>query len=1232
MFRITNILNPLTGGATTTEHKWESGKPLSGYMDYNGECVVAHNGKIIELTLENIYPAKTDEYMVMPIPAGGDKQTWRLLGFSAMTIISFIPGWGPAVAWMGGNLVALFLKDKTKDQSVSQSYAWQHVSSPTAALGSAMPVIYGKARVRPTLKNRYITVEDDKQRLYALYSIASHKVDEISEAAARRFQPLSVFPAATYNRGDVVRTPLDGDEPGRTYRCTKDGTRLISYTDTNNWELWHGTASFIDDIIINGRAIEGYNVDVKWETRPGLPKQIVILGFDITYSNFVQDVTLFMDTPEINAKTARIRYPGPSSLVTWDEHNLLFQGVEYLIQADTKGFAPGHTYYIYYDPTVLSVRKYYISSPDTPPTASTAYIMFSFKGTTTGMADKTYYYLTNTPTSSNWFTPAITFTNTHNIEIMFEFPIGLFSVLRGETVVEATCRLFAQYREVINGVGVDKWINFDAGFTHPGNFYTKPYDDSELEAIVVKRKKQDIFNISLKARPDGDPLIYDKSYEIRVTASSPSIVKLVNVATIVYGEENADGSAPGFTYPGEPLLGIKALASGQLSSDIDVQVDVERSNVWVYNTRFITDRDGNPSDGRWVEGAANNHAWAVYDLLAQGHPDHPAYPSAGNEDAEAIYGCGIDKDRLDYESFRTWSEHTNGTDEGELGYELNIVFDTFITVWDAILRICQEGRGMVYPVGTKIFAFTDKATDVTQVFTVGNIHLDTFVQKYMESSQKINMVEVTYYDQNRNYEKTILAARTADWDSSTQLNVPAAITLYGTTTYEQAWSIARFILLGNELLNNIITFGVDIDALAAQAGDVVEVQHDILTTGEGGRIKEVQHNQARNGSFEDGVVGPKTGWISGFVEYWDLWGTAAAAERRWSTDQSKYGSYSYYHRATITNAGIAQVFTVKPDTTYTLSCWMYMTNYLLSTSSTRIQTEAGNAYYSAYGVRSLANQWQRVSVTFTTDPEQTSATVWIGGRGGVYFDGLIMNTGSSAIDFMMGTMLTFDKTLSVGAGIHQLEISHADGTIERKNVNGGGDTDTITWTDRDGDYSVWGREWNYVPEVYEPYAFGVRGAQVKKYRITDISRTNELMRTLTLVQYDESLYNSYAPNDDTPEVPAGEISLAKIAPPSDTVELLANLLNIASNVQLQEVLSRNRITGEYESSIVVTWDTVAGDPRGSWEVWFRDVDASDVNWQGTWEAGIYAQGDKVELDGKTYISLVEDNITQPISR
>jgi len=1052
MLTITNILNPLTGGSTITEYPWGSGKSLAEYIGYEGACLVRYDEGAEEIDSTTLFPADGDTLTFMPLPEGGDKQTWRVLGYAAMTGVSFIPGWGPIAAWVGGNIIRSFLQDKEKTIDTSASYSWQHRSSDTAAHGAAMPIIYGKARVRPVLKNRYVTVSGDKQRLYALYSLACHKVDRKDIPV---IDTLDEIPLAGWQGGSEFEW---SETPGLTYIYNSNPT--IPFAE---YKYGHGTGKFADHVIVNGRSIDDYNKDVEWETRPGLPEQTVIEGFDVTYSNTAVDELLYLDYPEISRTDTIFVLDSDDMLVAWVEHNLTYHGAIYTIKAGSLKLTSamiGETVYILLD-TAISYTEYQTTwgSPTFP---STAYPVFTFTVTASGWTDKAYPSTTNLPVGADWISPVSRFTNAHNIELMFEFPYGLYGTSSEGKSIPASCRLFAQYR--VAGGDDDAWTNFDFAFHkmlgifwRSGTDYVKEYPDSNIISGNISRNKPRPFAISLRARREGSPLDYDETYEVRVSAASTGIVMLTNIAKVTYGAENNDGLSPGFTYPGEPLLGIKALASGQISGDLDVQVDVERGKVWV--------KDGTnlyPLHPGWNRLDANNHAWAVYDILAQGHINHPAYPSVNNVDAEAMYGCGIDADRIDYDSFEVWANYI----DNDLGYELDIVFDTFMPAWDAILRICQEGCGMIHPVGTKIYAFADMPGDVTQVFTMGNIVADTFTQKYMEGIGKANMIEVTFYDADKNYGKTVIAARTSDWDSSTDLNTPLSVTLYGTTSFNQAYSLARYILRGNELLNNAISFGVDVDSLAAQVGDVVAVSHDVLGLGLSGRV---------------------------------------------------------------------------------------------------------------------------VSATDHASPPHT---------------------------------VTLDRIVTSVAG-YTLTVRHPDGTVETHATTTNGSTDTLEFE----------FPWDTAPAQYDPYSFGEGTSNTRKYRVAKISRTDNLMRTLTLVQYDADLYTGYTPADTPPAVDDGQVVAVGKIIPSTTVEKAVDLLNFATNLQLLEVTMQNRTTGEYESRIVATWESTSGDPRGQWEVWFRDVDASDVSWQGAWlEDYEYGYGDKVVMvDGKTYISIADENTAQPFS-
>ena len=1065
MFRITNILNPLTGGSTTEEYAWESGKPLAEYLEYAGEAIVACNGEMLAEALDAIFPARKEEYTVVMVPEGGDRTMWRNVANIALAGALFATpaGWAGVAgkAWLGfvgGNAIRLFLRDKEpQDRSQSASYAWHYQSSPNAAQGKPMPIVYGKVRVRPTLKNRYIKIEGDKQYLYALYGLAAHRVDE---------------------RDLPTDDDLDSLEYGAEYTLADGSMPGVTFLNEGETPYGHGTASFAEDIIINGRAIGDFGAEVQWETRPGLPEQMVILGFEAAYATYTQDLAVYMDVAEVNPKELQLSlgFINPSRpKFIWHTHTLLIRGTAYTIPANNAEYTIGKVNYLYLD-TAVSEADYQVQHT-TAPSGSTKHIV-----ATHNTAYAKSPFLANDmacPETADWVYPVTEITNAHNLEVVFELPYGLYGQKPEGGLRSAACRLFAQYRLH----GADTWTDFEdypASIPRSGNFVPDPdvrrndrysglpTHGTDIDNRTIIRATTQPFALSLRALPDDYPLGLldpEESYDIRVSASSPCVVKLVSVMGIVFGSDNSDGDWPGFTYPGEPLLGIKALASSQINSDLDVQVDVERSDVWVYNS----------NKKEWVTGDATNYAWAVYDILANGHPDHPAYPDYGNDDADAIYGCGVDHRRLDYRSFKVWAEHigyegSRDVDSTTLGYTVNIVYDTFMSAWDAILRLCQEGHGMVYPIGTTIYAFADMAASVSQVFTIGNIHLDTFVQQYLDRKNRMSMIEAAYWDADRNYERTTIAVRTADWDTGTDLNSPTAITLYGTNSFDQAVSITQYLLTSNLLLDNMVSFGVDVEAIGVKAGDVVEVQHDILTSGQGGRIVSV-------------------------------------------TD-------------------VAGVITVVVDRTLTMVAG---TQYTFTV-------------YHGNGTREVQNGY--------TSPTSSNT-------------------------------LVFDPA--------------------------------IGWS------------WDTTPAAYEVYAFGEAAFATKQYRVTKIGRTNELMRTLTLVQYDAALYEAFAPGDDPPGDAYGQYVSSKIAISNESTEELANLLNFASNVQLREILSRNRVTGEYESSIQVSWDTVQGDPRGSWEVYFRDVDVSDVDWQGAWEtvSDGYSFRDKVEHDGKTYISLGDANTTTP---
>ena len=981
--------------------------------------------------------------------ANRQRQNWKMglqIGLGAGALV--VGGPIAYFAMVGGGILlnALFPVRAEKEQPLSESYDWRHTTNKSASHELPMPIVYGTAHVKPVVKNRFITIDGDKEYLNILYSFTGHRIDEKSAIDdVFTYQGNSIYPVGRIVKGNPNYTDY---EPGKTYRAKKSflsSNNSVNFHNYANWQVWHGTAK-IDNILINGNPIDNYitdnTEDIFYETRPGLAEQSVIEGFDATYSNNAYSEGLFIAKPAIDVKGASIDYISLAAKVNFRNHKLNYNGTTYSILSDNLT-AAGAINYVWWE----SPNLYYtLTGTSTPPSADHHLIVI-----VTDTNKKTYSQATNTPTSGDWFEPGLQITGAHDIEIFVNFPNGLFGIKNNTNVTNAYAYMFAQYREV----GTTTW--FDFNFLSHKPFATPRIIGDVKEGVIVAKKLSN-FSVSVKAaRITSGGTIYlnpTKTYEVRIAGHSYVIMTLTNIAGIVYSAENADGSAPGFSYPGESLLAIRALATGELSGDIEITGEVTRSTVKAY------------TGSAWVDKDANVHAWAVYDILANGHVDHPEYPdiTAPSATIQPVYGCALSKDRIDYDSFNTWAQHTEVG--GELELQLNIVFDTFTMAWDAIMKICREGMGVAYPLGSKFFAITDKAVvdaDITQLFSEGNINLQSFNQNWVDKSKKANSVETTFWNADNNYERTQFILRTSDWDTGGELNAPIQLMLYGTTDYNQAVALATYYMNNNELLNQLMTFEMDVDALDSQVGDVVFIQHNSLT-GNGGKVL---------------------------------------------------------------------------------------------------------GYNAGTGVETL------------------------------------------------------DKTITlVGGTNYDFYIQHGDGTIDIKtDITGGVPTNTI-------DFGA-GVSWTTNPAAFDNWAFGSAGNAVKRFRIVDIDNSGNYKRQVTCLEYNELAYKIQIGKADSSDL--NIVSAAKIAPVLDQQDMPT--FNTASNLRLIEVLSFNRNTGQYESSIQVSWDANQGEDWGEWEIKFRDVDSEDEQWQGEWDSGAtYDLYDKVELNGRAYISLADANTSTPFTR
>lgn len=302
-------------------------------------------------------------------------------------------------------------------------------------------------------------------------------------------------------------------------------------------------------------------------------------------------------------------------------------------------------------------------------------------------------------------------------------------------------------------------------------------------------------------------------YEVRMRCSGKDGTSLRHVNK-VYWTQLTQIIYDNFVHPGKALIGIKALATSQLSgSDPDVSWIQERSKVWVFN----------PYNNQYEEKPADNPAWAAYDLLHICRKIGGEYVVFGQP-----YG------RIDYDAFNAWAEKCTLNK-----FTFNYIYDSATRLWDALKYPETVGRGKVIPAGTRFTCVSDYQSSPVQLFTVANIKYGSFTEEFQGVEARANSIELAFINKDKDYERDVIPVYGDTYDESNSLTNPAQIELMGCTSLEQAYRHGKHYLRCNKYEVRTVTFEAFTDAIACTVGDIILVQHDVPEWGEGGRVVAV---------------------------------------------------------------------------------------------------------------------------------------------------------------------------------------------------------------------------------------------------------------------------------------------------------------------------------------------------------------------------------------------------------
>lgn len=238
-------------------------------------------------------------------------------------------------------------------------------------------------------------------------------------------------------------------------------------------------------------------------------------------------------------------------------------------------------------------------------------------------------------------------------------------------------------------------------------------------------------------------------------------------------------------------------------------------------------------------------AWALADIL------------------KASYGANLKDNAIDlqalYDLDKVWSSR---------GDTFNAVFDSKLTVYEALSRTAKVGRAVAFIQGGIVrFVRDEPKTIPVALFGSRNIVKNSLsIQYLMPSEDTADSVTVEYFS-----EKTWKTSEVTGSFEASSSDKPATVELFGCTNKEQALREATYMALANRYRRRIVTFSTELEGLIPSYGDLIAITHDMAQWGQGGEILKQEGSKltlSEPVTFKDGqehylALRKKNGSLSG---------------------------------------------------------------------------------------------------------------------------------------------------------------------------------------------------------------------------------------------------------------------------------------------------------------------------------------------------------------------------------
>lgn len=194
----------------------------------------------------------------------------------------------------------------------------------------------------------------------------------------------------------------------------------------------------------------------------------------------------------------------------------------------------------------------------------------------------------------------------------------------------------------------------------------------------------------------------------------------------------------------------------------------------------------------------------------------------------AQYGAKLAEARVDLQALytldQTWAAR---------GDEFNGIFDSSMTVWEALSRIARCGRAVPVLQGGVVRIFRDAAQTLpVAMFGPRNIVKGSFkIQYVMPGEETADAVTVSFFS-SPTWKPDEVTSSLPDGAAEQ----PAKVALFGCTNVGQAEREGLYMAADNRYRRKLVSWSTELEGMIPTYGDLVAITHDMPHWGQGGEV------------------------------------------------------------------------------------------------------------------------------------------------------------------------------------------------------------------------------------------------------------------------------------------------------------------------------------------------------------------------------------------------------------